>query len=69
MVNMGWGCLHAAGMGASDPDAHCIPRRHAWRGWEQLWPYAQTRGRDMFLRATGPVRPLLGELEEFVLLH
>lgn len=27
------------------------------------------RDGDTFVRATGPVRPLLGELEEFVVLH
>lgn len=71
MVNVGWGCSHAAGMDASDPDAHCIPRSRAWRGWTSsgitLRPgvLLHRNSRGTFVRATGPVRPLLGELEEF----
>lgn len=58
-------------MGASDPHAHCIPRRHAWRGWTSsgitLRPGVLLHriSRDIFVRATGPGRLPLGELEEF----
>lgn len=72
MVNVGWGCSHAAGMGAPGPRAHCIPKgdKHGEAGTSSgitLRPgvLLHRSREDIFVRAAVLVEPLLDEPEEF----
>lgn len=71
MVNVGWGCSHAAGMVAPGLMLIASQRRRTWRVWDHLWHHTQTRSLAAqeqwrhFCKSNSTVGPLLGELEEF----